>query len=254
MTETKQTPRRNKTDLEWTPTKGHDHDQTNQDRGTWPDKGKKTKQWKAAKRLQKAIFHGFRGELVIRNGASTFRPQAGVHVHPSQVQEHPAQVQIMVKERNLPGQREGINYLALSGWSAGSEMGGAPNRSCGLKATEWWIHRCQHWGWYPDWLKWSKSLIWNRHEGGQKKTGTDGFQNLGTDWTNGHYKLKWKKKKQKMKLEQNVSTDDDKYCLQIIPNTVFAFSSNQTRRFYYGNENASLPSIISNRFIKLILT
>ena len=197
MTETKQTPRRNKTDLEWTPTKGHDHDQTNQDRGTWPNKGKKTKQWKAAKRLQKAIFHGFRGELVIRNGASTFRPQAGVHVHPSQVQEHPAQVQIMVKERNLPGQREGINYLALSGWSAGSEMGGAPNRSCGLKATEWWIHRCQHWGWYPDWLKWSKSLIWNRHGGGQKKTGTDGFQNLGTDWTNGHYKLKWKKKKTK---------------------------------------------------------
>ena len=76
------------------------------------------------------------GEVVIRNGSSTFRPQAGVHMHPGQVQEHPARVKITVKERNRPLTREGMNYLALSGWSAGREMGGAPNRSCGLKATE----------------------------------------------------------------------------------------------------------------------
>ena len=59
-----------------------------------------------------------------------------MHMHPGQVQEHPARVKITVKERNHPLTREGMNYLALSGWSAGREMGGAPNRSCGLKATE----------------------------------------------------------------------------------------------------------------------
>lgn len=148
------------------------------------------------------------GESVIRNGSSTFWPQAGLHVHPGQVhehpgqvQEHPARVQITVNERNRPRQREGTNYLALSGWSAGSEMVGAPNRNCGLKATEWWIYRWHNWWWYFKATCWNGShWIWTGVSVLKRKLAPMVSENHGTDRAKDRSQLQWETNM--MKLNQ----------------------------------------------------